>query len=211
AAAISPAIFTERSVVSKREIGFTPLLPSRMARQKAVLPIPLGLTTPMPVMTARFSNGILCPYDKVQYSIVPALIPMSLGIYISVPFCRSKCSYCNFASGVFSAAQMEGYVDRLAQDLAGCRDFAAKHEAEMPATCDSIYLGGGTPSLLQPVQLKKLFFILRREFAVAEAAEITVECAPGTLKDDVVAALAESGVNRVSLGVQSFDDREARS
>jgi oxygen-independent coproporphyrinogen III oxidase len=136
---------------------------------------------------------------------------MSLGIYISVPFCRSKCTYCNFASGVFSAAQMEGYVERLSQDVAACRNLAAKHGAEIPATCDSIYLGGGTPSLLQPLQLEKLFSILGNEFAVAGDAEITVECAPGTLRDEVVVALVGCGVNRVSLGVQSFDDKEARS
>src|SRR5215469_5218255 len=132
---------------------------------------------------------------------------MQFGLYISVPFCRSKCTYCNFASGVFSAAQMDGYLDRLAADVAGCRDLAANHGAEIPATCDSIYLGGGTPSLLQPLQLEKLFRILRNEFAIAGNAEITVECAPGTLSDEVVAALARCGVNRVSLGVQSFDDR----
>jgi oxygen-independent coproporphyrinogen III oxidase len=136
---------------------------------------------------------------------------MSLGIYISVPFCRSKCTYCNFASGVFSAAQMEAYVDRLSADVAACRDLAANHVAETPATCDSIYLGGGTPSLLQPLQLEKLFFIMRNEFTVAGDAEITVECAPGTLRDEVMATLVRCGVNRVSLGVQSFDDREARS
>ena len=136
---------------------------------------------------------------------------MSLGIYISVPFCRSKCTYCNFASGVFSAAQMEGYVGRLSADVAACRELVAQHGAEIPAVCDSIYIGGGTPSLLQPAQLEKLFFILRNEFAVSGSAEITVECAPGTLTDEVVATLAGCGVNRVSLGVQSFDDKEAAS
>jgi putative oxygen-independent coproporphyrinogen III oxidase len=136
---------------------------------------------------------------------------MTLGIYISVPFCRSKCTYCNFASGVFSSAQMEGYVDRLSADLAACRSQAARYGAEIAETCDSIYLGGGTPSLLPPHQLKKLFHFLRNEFAIAGDAEITVECAPGTLTEEIIATLAGSGVNRVSLGVQSFVDREAAS
>jgi oxygen-independent coproporphyrinogen-3 oxidase len=165
----------------------------------------------MPVITARFSISFATPVDQVLYSIVQPPDLMSLGIYISVPFCRSKCTYCNFASGVFSAAQMGGYMDRLSADVVACRGLAASQGAEIPATCDSIYLGGGTPSLLQPLQLEKLFFILRHEFAVAGNAEITVECAPGTLSDEVVAALVRCGVNRVSLGVQSFDDREARS
>ncbi len=136
---------------------------------------------------------------------------MPLGIYISVPFCRSKCTYCNFASGVFSASQMERYVERVAEDVAACRAFALRHGAQVPEACDSVYLGGGTPSLLQPIQLKKLFFILRNEFAITPDAEITVECAPGTLTDEIVATLLACRVNRVSLGVQSFVDPEAAS
>lgn len=136
---------------------------------------------------------------------------MPVGIYISVPFCRSKCTYCNFASGVFSAAQMGRYIERLAVDVSASRDFARRHGGEIPDTADSIYLGGGTPSLLQPAELKKLFFILRQEFAVTPDPEITVECAPGTLTDQMLDAFIACGVNRVSLGVQSFVDREAAS
>ncbi len=136
---------------------------------------------------------------------------MSPGIYISVPFCRSKCTYCNFASGVFSAGQMGRYVERLRADIAACRALAAGHSAEVPAVVDSVFLGGGTPSLLPPEELKKLFFALREEFEIAPAAEITVECAPGTLTDEVVQTLVACGVNRVSLGVQSFVDKEAAS
>jgi oxygen-independent coproporphyrinogen-3 oxidase len=136
---------------------------------------------------------------------------MPFGIYISVPFCRSKCTYCNFASGVFSAAQMGRYVDRLTADVGASRQFAEQHGAEIPDNADSIYLGGGTPSLLQPRELKKLFFILRQEFAVAPNAEITVECAPGTLTDATLDAFLGCGVSRVSLGVQSFINREAAS
>src|SRR5215470_17273714 len=97
---------------------------------------------------------------------------MPLGIYISVPFCRSKCSYCNFASGVFSAAQMGRYIERLEADVSAARAFADEHGAVIPKGADSIYLGGGTPSLLQPKELKKLFFILRRDFALAPEAKI---------------------------------------
>jgi oxygen-independent coproporphyrinogen III oxidase len=147
----------------------------------------------------------------MQYSIVSASSSMPLGLYISVPFCRSKCTYCNFASGVFSAAQMERYVERVGQDVAACRALAAKHGVEIPQPCDSIYLGGGTPSLLQPLQLRKLFFILRSEFASAPDAEITVECAPGTLTEEIVETLVACGVTRVSLGAQSFVDQEAAS
>lgn len=136
---------------------------------------------------------------------------MSPGIYISVPFCRSKCTYCNFASGVFSAAQMGQYIERLIADMRAMRAFATEHGAQIPEPIDSIYLGGGTPSLLPPDELKKLLFHLRQEFKVLPRAEITVECAPGTLSDAIIQALVTRGVNRVSLGVQSFVDKEAAS
>ncbi|HEU4415056.1 MAG TPA: radical SAM family heme chaperone HemW [Candidatus Angelobacter sp.] len=136
---------------------------------------------------------------------------MHSGIYISVPFCRSKCSYCNFASGVFSAGQMARYVERVIEDMRGIRTHAEEFEAQIPESVDSIYLGGGTPSLLPPDELKKLFFALRQEFKVLPKAEVTVECAPGTLTDDIIQTLVTCGVNRVSLGVQSFVDKEAAS
>ena len=130
-----------------------------------------------------------------------------LGIYISVPFCRSKCSYCNFASGVFSAALMGRYIDRVCADIASCRKIAAAHGAVMPHKVDSIYLGGGTPSLLPPDELTKLFAALAKQFEICGDAEITMECAPGTLTQPVLESLVSCGVNRVSLGVQSFVDK----
>ena len=139
------------------------------------------------------------------------LTSMPLGLYISVPFCRSKCTYCNFASGVFSAAQMGRYMERLIEDMRGIRPYVAQLGASIPDSVDSIYLGGGTPSLLPAEELKKLFFAVRQEFKLLPKAEITVECAPGTLSDEVIQALATRGVNRVSLGVQSFVDKEAAS
>jgi len=134
---------------------------------------------------------------------------LSLGIYISVPFCRSKCSYCNFASGVFASAHMSHYVERLCADIGSCRSMAADHGALLPELVDSVYLGGGTPSLLPPAELAKLFILIAKQFNLAANAEITVECAPGTLTGPVLESLRSCGVNRVSLGVQSFVDQEA--
>jgi oxygen-independent coproporphyrinogen III oxidase len=137
----------------------------------------------------------------------------TLGLYVSVPFCRSKCTYCNFASGVFPSSYFEQYVERIESDISGIRNYL---EAEPPAArpvlpeiVDTIYLGGGTPSILPADLVHRLFAAIRRAFAVLPNAEITVECAPGQLSDDTLAALVESGVNRISFGVQSFIDREA--
>jgi len=110
---------------------------------------------------------------------------------------------------VFSASQMAQYVERLSADVRAIRGFAQEHGAEIPEPVDTIYLGGGTPSLLPPEELKKLFFALRQQFKILPKAEITVECAPGTLTDEIVQAMVTRGVNRVSPGVQSFIDKEA--
>ena len=133
----------------------------------------------------------------------------STGTYISVPFCRSKCTYCNFASGVYPASEHDRYVDRLVADLRGARGWADSVGAELPRQVDTVYLGGGTPSLLAPELLKKLFGAIRGEFDVDADAEITMECAPGQIGDATLEAMAGCGVNRVSLGVQSFVDVEA--
>jgi oxygen-independent coproporphyrinogen-3 oxidase len=136
---------------------------------------------------------------------------MPLGIYISVPFCKTKCSYCNFASGVFSKQVFKRYVDRVVEDIANAETTAAQTGGRLEDKVDSIYLGGGTPTLLEPAQLQRLFTAVQSQFAVTPNTEVTVECAPGTLTREVIENLLTCGVNRVSLGVQSFIDKEASS
>jgi len=135
----------------------------------------------------------------------------ALGIYVSIPFCRSKCTYCNFASGVFPASDHARYVERLIADLAGARSWSEKMGVELPRRVDTVYLGGGTPSLLAPEFVSQLFLSLRVQFDLDADAEITMECAPGQLADATLDTMAAAGVNRVSLGVQSFVDSEAHS
>ncbi len=136
---------------------------------------------------------------------------MPLGLYISVPFCRTKCSFCNFASGVFSRPLVERYVAYLERELRRAGQIAEQVGGRFEPAVDSIYLGGGTPSMLAPEQLKRIFASIDGSFAVQAEAEITVECAPGTLTPEMVNTLVSCGVNRVSLGAQSFVDQEARA
>ena len=133
-----------------------------------------------------------------------------LGLYISIPFCRSKCTYCNFASGVYPASEHAHYIERLLEDLKRADTWAAEMGVELPRTVDTVYLGGGTPCLLEPELIAQLFAAIRAEFEIENTTEITVECAPGQLPDETIGALVCAGVNRVSLGVQSFVDREAQ-
>ena len=86
-----------------------------------------------------------------------------LGIYISIPFCRSKCTYCNFASGVFPASDHARYVDRVIDDLRSSAELARQFAVELPRNVDTVYFGGGTPSLLAPELIAKLFAAMRSE------------------------------------------------
>ena len=136
---------------------------------------------------------------------------MSLGVYISVPFCRTKCSFCNFASGVFARNVFDRYVDQVVQEIAASEQLAVALGGQFERSVDSVYLGGGTPSVLAPDQLERLFQAVCDRFQVESTAEVTVECAPGTLTPELLEALCRCHVNRVSLGVQSFVDQECSS
>ncbi len=131
-----------------------------------------------------------------------------LGVYVSVPFCRHKCTFGNFASGVGTGEGLAAYVDLLCGEIAAARSIAGGVGGELPEAVDTVYFGGGTPSLLSAGQMERVFAALREQFAVAEDAEITLEAAPGQIGAEVLATALGCGVNRVSLGVQSFVDRE---
>src|ERR1700746_2837782 len=136
---------------------------------------------------------------------------MPLGFYISVPFCRTKCTYCNFASDVFSRAVFEKYVVRLCAEIEHSPETAEQMRASLECSVDTIYFGGGTPTLLDVSRLERVFVTIRQNFHVPPQAEITVECAPGTLSGEMLECLSRNSVDRVSLGVPSFVDQAARS
>ncbi len=132
-----------------------------------------------------------------------------LGVYISVPFCKAKCTFCNFASDAFAPGRMEGYTRRLCREIADSRAYAARLGTSLPRRIDSIYFGGGTPSLLEPAQIEAIFHQLRAEFEIEPDAEMTLECAPGQLSNGTLDQLLRQGLNRISFGIQSFVDRES--
>ena len=138
-------------------------------------------------------------------------VPVPLGMYVSIPFCRAKCTFCNFASEAFPPSRMQGYVERVAGEVGLAPALAAKLGGAPFGVADTVYLGGGTPSLLTPGQFATLMEALRAQFSVAPHAEITMEAAPGQVGDALLAEALRAGVNRVSLGVQSFVDRESQA
>jgi oxygen-independent coproporphyrinogen-3 oxidase len=126
------------------------------------------------------------------------------GIYIHVPFCRSRCSYCDFATGAFEAALAETYVGALAREVESFR------LDDVHIEVDTVYFGGGTPSLLTPAQVSRVLGAVRSRFEVDARAEVTLEMNPGTVTPEHLCALREVGVNRASFGAQTFDDRELK-
>ncbi len=132
------------------------------------------------------------------------------GLYISVPFCRAKCSFCNFASDAFAPALLPSYMASLEREVRAVRARAGGMGTAVPERADSVYFGGGTPSLLSAAEIERIFSVLRSEFVFAGDAEMTVECAPGQLSEGSLEAFVRAGVNRFSFGVQSFVDQEVR-
>ena len=126
---------------------------------------------------------------------------MSLGLYVHIPFCSAICNYCNFNRGLFDAALKERYVAALLAEIA---------EAGDGSPADTIYFGGGTPSLLEPSEARAIIETCRRAWDVASDAEITLEANPETATPERLAGFRAAGVNRLSIGVQSFSDAELR-
>lgn len=130
-----------------------------------------------------------------------------LGIYLHIPFCRRKCNYCDFLSFVPSPETVTAYLEALKQEMALAAAAWPRLTSFPLPSVTSVYLGGGTPSLLSGEQLQDVLDGLRRHFGVAPGAEITVEANPGTVDAAWLAAAEAAGANRLSLGVQAFNDR----
>jgi len=127
----------------------------------------------------------------------------SWGIYVQVPFCQTKCTYCNFHTGVVSRERYRPYADAV------CREIQMAAE-KSSLSADTTYFGGGTPSLLDPADLSRILAMLREHFDL-RSPEITLEADPETISREKADAWREAGFNRISLGVQSFADDELKA
>jgi len=122
------------------------------------------------------------------------------GIYIHIPFCSSRCSYCDFATGLFQQELAERYVRALVEDIR-----LSRYSGDI---VDTIYFGGGTPSLLAPSQLESILATVHDCFKIDPHSEITLEINPGSVNEEKLRAFRSLGVNRASFGAQTFDDAE---
>ncbi len=128
---------------------------------------------------------------------------MQTALYIHFPFCLKKCLYCDFNSLAGSPVKAEAYVDGLLQEMALRAGVLSE-----PASAPTLYFGGGTPSLMDPKLVGRIIDTAARLYHLASDAEITLEANPGTLSKEKLAEFRSAGVNRLSLGVQAFDDRQ---
>src|SRR5580698_1680298 len=135
---------------------------------------------------------------------------MTFGAYIQVPFCQTKCTYCNFHTGVVSPSRYSSYADAVCREIADYKDLSGRTDAAARPAIDTVYLGGGTPSLLEPAALAKILDALRARFRWY-AGEVTLEADPETITAEKADAWRTAGFNRTSLGAQSFDDRELQA
>ncbi|HSW39331.1 MAG TPA: radical SAM family heme chaperone HemW [Acidobacteriota bacterium] len=130
---------------------------------------------------------------------------MSFGIYIHIPFCRSRCNYCHFLTMADREEMMERYAGAVIREIKAFPGAIPSDEV------DSIYFGGGTPSLMPPEYVEAIIIACRELFSVSETAEISLEANPGTVLPGKAAIYRRAGVNRISLGAQSFNDGELAS
>jgi oxygen-independent coproporphyrinogen-3 oxidase len=155
---------------------------------------------------------------------------MRVGVYVQIPFCQTKCTYCNFHTGVVSSARFAPYVDAVRREIREHRQFLEAAGVDWPGrfgrpprrtaplqrrgetlgedlTVDTVYIGGGTPSLLDPMHLQSVLDAIRESLGT-ELTEVTLEADPETIEAEKAASWVRAGINRVSFGVQSFSDKE---
>jgi putative oxygen-independent coproporphyrinogen III oxidase len=135
-----------------------------------------------------------------------------LGVYVQVPFCQTRCTYCNFHTGVVSSSRFAPYADSVCREIREHKRRYIAAGVELPksldnSVVDTVYLGGGTPSLLDGALLQGILDAIRATF-LTELSEVTLEADPETVSDEKAVAWVRAGINRVSFGLQSFSDKE---
>lgn len=127
-----------------------------------------------------------------------------LELYLHIPFCVKKCAYCDFLSSICDDDTRQRYVEAL------CREICVRAEEFRNYTVTTVFMGGGTPSILTSEQIEKIFTTLHSCFDIQKEAEITIEVNPGTVNDEKIEAWKQAGINRISIGLQTVEDKELK-
>lgn len=127
-----------------------------------------------------------------------------LGLYVHIPFCVSKCNYCDFNSFKLNKELKDRYIKDLKKEMILYKDEFREKEIT------SIFLGGGTPSILESEEIKEIFFYIKSNFNIKKDAEITIECNPGTLSKEKLITMKDLGINRLSIGLQATQESHLR-
>ena len=127
---------------------------------------------------------------------------MNLGLYLHIPYCLHKCGYCDFNSHPENRKEAYVYVDTLIKELKAYSSILRDY------TVPTIYVGGGTPTIIPPSQLKRILQTVFLSFNLTPGCEITIEANPATIKLETLQEIRSAGYNRISIGVQSFDEKE---
>lgn len=128
-----------------------------------------------------------------------------LELYIHIPFCARKCNYCDFLSFPVNAKEHDAYINRLCQEITLSAPSAAAYEIS------TIFIGGGTPSILEPKCISRIMYTIRRHYSVRKNAEITIELNPASTLRYKFASYRDSGINRISIGLQSANNTELKT
>jgi oxygen-independent coproporphyrinogen-3 oxidase len=151
----------------------------------------------------ELSQGAAAAYERKDHT-------GALSLYIHFPFCVRKCAYCDFLSAPADEETREAYVDALAREIKTAGERIAAQQPGHVQYVDTIYFGGGTPSLMTSAQTDHLLTAVAMSFLVADDAEISAECNPGTADQEKLAAWRSMGINRLSIGAQSFHDDDLK-
>ena len=133
-----------------------------------------------------------------------------IGIYVHIPFCKKKCYYCDFSSYPDKINSQSRYVECVKQEIlqyATENRVMSKYDLEPKYTVDTIYIGGGTPSIIDSNLIYQIVKCIKTKFNVKEQTEITIEVNPGTVNKEELLAYKKAGVNRLSIGLQSTKDK----
>jgi oxygen-independent coproporphyrinogen-3 oxidase len=168
----------------------------------------------VPLRTSHFAFSLISHFEfRIPSSHFRYNLPVHqhAGIYIHIPFCERKCTYCNFNTTDFNDVLATRYVNAVAREIAYWGSYFTNRTPDAgvgKTNVDTIFFGGGTPSIIEGFQILELIDACKRAFDVAPDAELTIEINPGTFAREKLTEWREAGINRASVGVQSFIDRE---